>query len=303
MTGDLPAEVYALIDAELSEPSIPEAYLIADAIRERHGQAVRAILFYGSCRRTRTADGILDFYVLVGGYRTYHGKIGSSLMNRLLPPTVMFMRAGPSSAPVAAKVAVISQDQFRRRMRRTAIDTTLWARFAQPATLVYAADAAARRHVVEALGDAADTAVRWARKLLPPVGAYADLWTGLFALTYGAELRSERGDRPLRIYEHDVARYDAIAEALRVPLGEAGSRPVLRRSRAAWALRRVAGKALSLSRLAKAAFTFEGGVDYVVWKIERHSGVQLKVTPWQRRHPILAAPLLLLSLYRKGAIS
>ncbi|PKP76910.1 MAG: hypothetical protein CVT81_12160 [Alphaproteobacteria bacterium HGW-Alphaproteobacteria-3] len=303
MTGDLPAEVYALIGAELSEPSIAEAHLVAGAIRAKHGPAVRAILFYGSCRRARTADGILDFYVLVDRYRAYHEKIGPSSMNRLLPPTVTFMRVGPSSAEVAAKVAVISLDQFARRMRRTAIDTTLWARFAQPATLVYAADAAARQCVVEALGDAADTAAGWARRLVPSMRTYAELWTGLFTLTYGAELRSERGDRPLRIYEHDAARYDAIASALRVPLDEAGVRRIPLRSRAAWAFRRIAGKALSLARLAKAAFTFEGGVDYVVWKIERHSGISLTVTPWQRRHPILAAPFLLLSLYRKGAIS
>jgi hypothetical protein len=48
----------------------------------------------------------------------------------------------------------------------------------------------------------------------------------------------------------------------------------------------------------KAIFTFEGGVDYVVWKIRRHSGIHLTVTPWQRRHPILAAPSLLWRLRR-----
>jgi hypothetical protein len=39
-----------------------------------------------------------------------------------------------------------------------------------------------------------------------------------------------------------------------------------------------------------------------LWKIERHSGVRLPVSPWQRRHPLLASPVFLWRLYRVGAI-
>ena len=45
-----------------------------------------------------------------------------------------------------------------------------------------------------------------------------------------------------------------------------------------------------------------GGADYIVWKIERHSGEKIVLSPWQRRHPLLAAPLLLPRLLRRGAI-
>ncbi len=69
-----------------------------------------------------------------------------------------------------------------------------------------------------------------------------------------------------------------------------------------WAGRRVLGKTLSVLRLIKSAFTFDGGVDYILWKIERHSGVRLPVSPWQRRHPLLASPVFLWRLYRLGAI-
>jgi hypothetical protein len=54
-------------------------------------------------------------------------------------------------------------------------------------------------------------------------------------------------------------------------------------------------------RLIKAAFTFAGGPSYILWKIERHSGVKHELTPWQRRHPILASTVLFWRLYRKGA--
>jgi hypothetical protein len=60
-------------------------------------------------------------------------------------------------------------------------------------------------------------------------------------------------------------------------------------------VRRRLGKPLNIARLLKAAFTFDGAMDYALWKVERHSGVRPEATAWQRRHPLLAAP----GLYRR----
>ena len=62
------------------------------------------------------------------------------------------------------------------------------------------------------------------------------------------------------------------------------------------------GKMLSVIRLAKATTTFAGGVDYLAWKINRHSGAGIVVKPWQRRWPIIGALTLLPRLLRRGAI-
>jgi hypothetical protein len=70
---------------------------------------------------------------------------------------------------------------------------------------------------------------------------------------------------------------------------------------AGWKLRSVQGKILSLLRLLKGAFTFTGGLDYLLWKIERHTGVAVEVPPRMRRHPIAALCVLSWRLYRKGA--
>jgi hypothetical protein len=43
-------------------------------------------------------------------------------------------------------------------------------------------------------------------------------------------------------------------------------------------------------------------MDDVVWKRERHSGVRIEVSPWQRRFPLLAAPGLYLQLRRRGVL-
>ena len=52
-------------------------------------------------------------------------------------------------------------------------------------------------------------------------------------------------------------------------------------------------------RLVKAAFTFDGAARYAAWKIERHTGVPIMLTPWRERHPILAAPGVLWRVWRE----
>ena len=297
--------LYPLISDKLDAAANAAVQQVADAILNRHGRAVRAILFYGSCRRSGAAEGVLDFYVLVDRYRHYHHSMIRSLINFLLPPNVEFLRVGEPSAPIAAKIAIISQRQFYRRMSKHALDTTLWARFAQPATLVYAASHTDRDQVIDALYNAVETACAWARSCAPQADTSRIFWTQLFELTYGAELRVERKDRPQQIYDHEPAYYDEIFNALALG-GDARPLPSnlsFFKARLAWKLRCVLGKIRTILRLIKATFTFEGGVDYLLWKIERHSGVALKLSPWQKRHPVLSAPRLLYRLYRKGALS
>ena len=55
-------------------------------------------------------------------------------------------------------------------------------------------------------------------------------------------------------------------------------------------------------RLAKASFTYAGGIDYLAWKINRHAGTAITIKPWQRRFPLLGAVTLLPALFRSGAI-
>ena len=62
------------------------------------------------------------------------------------------------------------------------------------------------------------------------------------------------------------------------------------------------GKRLSVTRLAKASFTYAGGIDYLAWKINRHAGTKIEIKPWQRRWPLLGAVTLLPRLFLGGSI-
>jgi hypothetical protein len=68
----------------------------------------------------------------------------------------------------------------------------------------------------------------------------------------------------------------------------------------AWRVRQVQGKVLSVLRLLKGLLTFENGLDYILWKIERHSGIRMEVSPALRRFPLLAVPVTFWKLFRKG---
>jgi hypothetical protein len=143
----------------------------------------------------------------------------------------------------------------------------------------------------------------------------AQLWSELFSRTYAAELRPERSERARHLYEADRDRYERLTTPALTLAGipfqraagsselvvrlEAGAR---RRARRGWWLRAAVTKLLSVLRLIKSFFLFEGGVDYAVSKVERHSGVSLGLTPWQRRHPWLGVPRLLWRLVRTRAV-
>lgn len=315
MSGREPDALLALAAAGLAVPAQPKpgiaaATRIAKDIAVRHGDCVEAVLFYGACRREDDADGLLDLYVLTRSHRGFHRRVLPALLNALLPPTVLHRRSAAPAGELRAKVAVMTLRQFERRLRPGGLDTTLWARFCQPATLVHARDAAARERVENAVAQALETAALWAVRLGPATATPAEYWRGLLTHTFGAELRAERGDRPDRLLAADPAWYGHALPLALERLGlsaapdDAGRlTPGLpARALAPWALLRGCGKVLNTLRLVKAAFTYEGGPDYLRAKIERHSGLALQLTPWQRRHPLLAAPILLWRLRRRGAV-
>ena len=73
------------------------------------------------------------------------------------------------------------------------------------------------------------------------------------------------------------------------------------KNRLDWFVRRWQGKLLSVLRLLKGLLTFRGGVDYILWKIERHSGERVEVPPQLERYPLIATCVIFWRLYRRGA--
>jgi hypothetical protein len=136
------------------------------------------------------------------------------------------------------------------------------------------------------------------------------------SLSYGAEFRAESTGRADTLWRNDCEYYEQLTHAVfsshfpnvQVVPQQEGRAYVFEETgwerfsnRMGWILRRWQGKILSVLRLMKGAFTFQGGMDYLLWKIERHSGVKIQLTPAQRRHPILTGLRIFWRLYRQGA--
>ncbi|MDY0883138.1 hypothetical protein ACFPL7_09270 [Dongia soli] len=292
-----------LIAAELAQPVAQAARDMAEAVRRRHGSAI-AVLFYGSCLRqpeTQLADSLLDFYLLVDDYKAAYNSAWLALANRLLPPNVFYLEIPFGTGKLRTKYAVISLAQFRRGTSSAAANVSLWARFSQPARLIWHRDQTTAAAVADACAEAVLTMLGAIRPQLPETENPERLWVAAFQATYRAELRPEGSDRAHHIYESDRTRYDRITAAALQVLRRRNGEGKGKEAGYSWESRRRIGKLLNIARLLKAAFTFDGGLDYILWKVKRHSGVSIPVTHWQRRHPVLAAPLLAWRLYRRGA--
>ncbi|KRB82492.1 hypothetical protein ASE00_10550 [Sphingomonas sp. Root710] len=301
-----------LVAAELAESVDPRVTAMATALAARYGRASRSVLFYGSCLREANLDGLmLDFYLIVSDYAEAFGKGWLAFANRLIPPNVFpFEHDG-----LIAKYAVLSEADFTRLASSSTRNVSVWARFAQPSRLVWAADDGARAHGVAAIAGAAPALLAAARPMLADTVTLDELWGQAFNLTYAAELRAERKGRATSVVAADPVRYRCFtAPALaaaglpatitgdRIAFEEALTAAERRAGAALWVRRRREGKALTIVRLAKASTTYAGGIDYLAWKINRHAGAAIEIRPWQRRWPILGAISLLPRLILRGAV-
>ena len=284
-------------------------------IEQQYGSSLAAVLIYGSYTRGKR-DTLLDFYLLLDHYqkmpRRWHG-----LAAKLLPPNVYHIHIGAGAQAVYAKCAVLSMDRFHYAMQAD-FHSYFWARFAQPCGLLYCRDAVAKRQLAQALLAAVNSFVRRVVPLMPARFSAAALWREGLRRTYQCELRSENQQHIEALLGASSEYFEAITIAL--ANGEPGyqadsayedsansnftheaGRAMRFLAVLSWGLRRIQGKLLSAARLFKAALTFEDGLAYVLWKIERHSGIQAVASERQHRFPLLFAWPLLWRLYRQGA--
>lgn len=257
------------------------------------------LLFYGSNLRTGSLEGVLDFYVLT------EGPVQSGIW-----PRVSYHEWPDGDVTLRAKVATMTLATFAAAAAGRLVDTTIWARFVQPSALIWSRDAASAEVIREAVAQAARTAARLAVALGPSTGTPDAYWRTLFRATYAAEFRVERAGREDSILSANREHFDGLlplaldAEGISFGREADGTiRPALAPARRQaltrwWTRRRRLGKPYNLVRLVRASTTFEGAARYALWKIERHTGVAVPLTPWRERHPVLAAPGVLWSVWR-----
>jgi predicted nucleotidyltransferase len=310
---DVAKELFSLIETQSSKPPPDGVLSLRDELLSRYGRAVQAIVFYGSCLRTmEDRDGIVDLYVLVDRYSSaYDGQL-KPILNKVLPPNVFYMEVPYKDRKVRSKYAVISMQGFRRGASTAWFHSYIWGRFCQPSTLVFSLNESVAMEVKRALVQAALTFMTRSLPQIPELFSARDLWQRGLLLSYRSELRTERPAKIKALYEASSDHYERLTRcglsflpfstSLESPNSYKAriSRAVRFWSRMMWAVRGVQGKILSALRLLKGLLTFEGGPEYIQWKIERHSGIRVTVSPRLKHHPVLSSLVLVWRLYRKG---
>ena len=321
MTGSADT-IEAILTARLSANSARSSISLEDdedlaallrALHEKYGTSIKAVLLYGSYTRG-ARDSLVDLYVLLDVYPAVVPR-RQALANKLLPPNVYQLQA---ETGVRCKYALMPLRQFARRLDRD-FHSYFWARFAQPCQLVYLSDGVTQTSLIAGLAAGTRRFLQEASYSFEPgafepgvfkpgtfeSGAMAhELFSTGLALTYGCELRAESEVRAAELVATNADYFASVGNAWLREQEVGATAGALRRpllSQLRWPLRKGWGKLLSVLRLIKAAATFNDGFDYLLWKIERHSGIYIEPTPAQRKLPLLLGWPLFWQLYRLGA--
>ncbi|MEP4486584.1 MAG: hypothetical protein ABJ013_13200 [Halioglobus sp.] len=289
---------------------------LLEQLQQRHNGAICATLLYGSCLRSGDLyDGLLDLYLICDSYSAAYGHSVLATGNWVLPPNVFYAEQNHDGRTLRSKVTVISLRDFRRGSSTSTFESYIWGRFAQPTLILYARNESVRRDVENCLLQAVRTLLHNAVPALPEAGSVSTLWTSALALSYATELRTERSGRATELSHHAQDFYTALTLSQAKSLGfdftlsdingelhykSRISTFKRRKAGIAWFARRVQGKMFSIMRLVKALFTFEGGLDYIAWKLERHSGEVVVIPDKVRRAPLIHMWGFFWGLYKRG---
>ncbi|VAW80560.1 FIG00687856: Predicted nucleotidyltransferases [hydrothermal vent metagenome] len=298
-------------------PQHPALQALIKTLREKYGDNVVAILFYGSCLRSGDPyDGLVDLYLIVDRYRDANSSLIRAAWNWLLPPNVFYTEVAHDEHTVRCKFAVLTLSDLQRGTSPRWFHSYLWGRFCQPVAIAWQRDTVSRQQVNDCLQQAITTFLNRALPALPPEGDLVSLWRDGLTLSYRTELRPESTNRTGELVAANLAYYETVtgyatnvlAPAFHLEPSTTTRRyqtnyPALKRFSAkfAWKLRSVQGKLLSVARLLKALFTFDGGLDYIAWKLERHSGINVEIPERVRRWPLIFIWGMFWDLYRRGA--
>lgn len=294
MNGPAAIKADAYLDRVLTAPAPASAATLAGVLADRFPGA--AIFLYGSGISVSAVEDpthiLFDFYVIAPNYRDAIKHPAERLAARLLPPNVYYLEAETEFGRLRCKYALLSVNAFEKLVSARTFHSYFWARFAQPSRLVVCPrDMHAR--MIAAVRTSIETFLQAAQGLAESPHDWREVWLAGLNASYRAELRAEASDRAEKLIDHyggwpkDVAGF-----ARSSPAG--GSSAAI----GVWRARAVFGGALSIARLLKATATFRGGLDYIAWKVKRHAGVDVGVKPWERRLPLLAAPIVALRYYR-----
>ena len=299
---------------DLEAPVSADTARLAAFLVRAFGSTTAALLHYGSHAQHSDArrESAHDFFIIVDNYQVAFDSLQAALgtgwsprtaaiLANILPPNVISVTeadAPSPSSPLHAKCAILSLTDLERACSPRSKDHFVKGRLFQKLQLAWSRDAESRARVANALIDARVGTFSWVRPYLPQDFDTERYCRSLLETSYAAEIRPEGGERTevLLTAQRDalLRMYAALLERL------AGSRiltkegnvyrlnePVnaLERARVTLYFRR--SKARATTRWFKYVWLYDDWLSYIVQKISRRSGVEIELTPRERRWPLI----------------
>jgi hypothetical protein len=291
----------------------PDAVAVARAVAEAGGEAVRAIVFFGS-RKTKArpdAYSAYDLFVVVSAYTPFyrslrdHGRLRhrpalGAALNAWLPPNQVSLPVTLADGTrVLAKCAVLSDTALQRGTSPLRQDHFMAGRLFQPTELLHRADPSAEDAVLGALVSAHALTYEWVRPWLPARFDVADYCRTLLRVSYAGEIRPEPEGRAEALWraQEDYLRpvYSVLLEALQARGDVVALEPgIYALARPATAFARLRSRLYfqwslvrATARWAKYVVTFEDWLEFLLRKARRHSGQPIELTERERRLPLI----------------
>jgi hypothetical protein len=307
-----------------------DAAAVASRVAAAAGDTVCAIVFFGS-RKTRARPDVhsaFDFFVVVTGYRPFYDAFGragiygrsplvATALNRFLAPNVISVGATRADgSPARAKCAVLDLPTFLKETSERRRDHFVAGRLFQPVEVAYARSAEDATMAVDALAAARRVTVSWVRPWLPETFDASEYGRTLLQVSYSWEIRPEPTGRAEALW--DAQRPDAVPvyELLLEELAEAGALRRVGEGRYALSTPVTAGErwrvkaffrwslVRATARWAKYVVTFDGWLEFLLRKAQRHSGQDIVLTERERRHPLVFLwPRVIRYLRHKDGVS
>ena len=294
----------------VAAPDDPRLRETVEALADAAGDSVETILLYGSHVQASSPDqwSAYDFLLVTDSYSTFFKRLRAggrhsrpawllTILSHVLPPNIISFDMGRTDQS-PAKAAVVSPRHLKRALQPRSPDHFLKGRVVQKLALVWSRGPSEEEVVISALRDAREGIVRWVRPFLPRDFDLETFAETMLRVSYRGEIRPESPQRVIQVFQAQketlagIAResLDSAVERGEV-LEESGTyRWAKRPGKGAWlayTLYFTISKIRATARWFKYIITFDGWIDYVVKKIERRAGFEVKIEERERRWPLI----------------
>ena len=275
------------------------------------GSHVEAVILYGSHLLGANPGrySAYDLVLIVDDYRGFYDALYSAkiihrspllmaIVSKFLPPTVIRL-APEGDGGVLAKCLVIDRSDFERSLRiGRARDHFMTSRMMQKVQVVYSRSDVIGEWVQETLWVARYGVLSWATLWIDQPFDSESLAREMLRICYRSENRPESSGRSDAVF---LAQQEELIECYSNVLAEAEIKGEVKREGGGYRTLIPASKIRRLQRLLyfkisklrvtlswlKHMVTFEGWLPYIVRKVERRTGNQIRLTKIEKMLPLL----------------